>query len=86
MSKKIIIREDTFKRLMMEEFVNKTDVISIVKNSPEMKHFIEDMSKDALKNDKALEKKVKEIVANSVNTLFRTLWQRSNFYEDEIKR
>ena len=86
MSKKIIIREDTFKRLMMEEFVNKTDVVSIVKNSPEMKRFIEDISKDALKNDKALEKKVKEIVANSVNTLFRTLWQRSNFYEDEIKR
>ena len=86
MSKKIIIREDTFKQLMMEEFVNKTDVVSIVKNSPEMKRFIEDMSKDALKNDKALEKKVKEIVANSVNTLFRTLWQRSNFYEDEIKR
>ena len=35
---------------------------------------------------KDLEKKVKEIVAKSVNTLFRTLWQRHNFYEDEIRR
>ena len=86
MSKKIIIREDTFKSLMMEEYVNKTDIVSIVKNSPEMKRFIEDLSKDTLKNDKTIEKKVKEIVANAVNTLFKTLWQRSNFYEDEIKR
>ena len=86
MSKKIIIREDTFKRLLAEEYVNKTDVVSIVKNSPEMKRFIEDFSKETLKNDKVIEKKVKEIVANAVNTLFKTLWQRSNFYEDEIKR
>ena len=35
---------------------------------------------------KEIEKQVKDLVAKSVNTLFKTLWQRRNFYEDEIKR
>ena len=35
---------------------------------------------------KDIEKQVKELVAQTVNTLFRTLWQRRNFYEDEIKK
>lgn len=56
--------------------ISKEDIVSAVK--------------DALKNDYRikgdLEKKVRELVATSVNTLFRTLWQRRNFYEDEIKR
>ena len=37
------------------------------------------------KINKDIEKKVKDIVANCVNTLFKTLWQRRNFYENEIK-
>lgn len=86
MSKKIIIRENTFKRLMVEEYVNKTDIPSIIKNNSEIKKLIQDVSKETLKNDKDLEKKVKDIVAKCVNTLFKTLWQRSNFYEDEIRR
>ena len=61
---------------MKESELSKTDVTNIVK--------------DTIKNDsqikKDIEKKVKELVANSVNTLFRTLWQRRNFYEDEIKK
>lgn len=44
----------------------------------------------SLKNDstvkKTLEKEVKNIVADSVNMLFKTLWQRRNFYEDEIRK
>ena len=48
------------------------------------------MVRDILKNDRQvkgdMEKKVREIVAGAVNVLFRTLWQRRNFYEDEIKR
>jgi hypothetical protein len=48
------------------------------------------MIKDAIKDDrtinKDIEKKVKALVAQAVNTLFRTLWQRRNFYEDEIKK
>lgn len=86
MGKKVILREETFKRLMFEEYINKTDIVSTIKNSPEIKKFIEDESKKTIKNDKEIEKKVKDIVAKAVNTLFKTLWQRSNFYEDEIKR
>lgn len=63
-------------QILEENNISKSDIISAVK--------------DALKNDhgikKDMEKKVREIVASTVNTLFRTLWQRRNFYEDEIKR
>ena len=81
MGKKIIIKESTLKKIVEEQLLNeselsKTDVTNIVK--------------DTIKNDtqvkKDIEKKVKELVANSVNTLFKTLWQRRNFYEDEIKK
>lgn len=48
------------------------------------------MVRDIMKNDRQvkgeMEKRVREIVAASVNLLFKTLWQRRNFYEDEIKR
>ena len=81
MGKKIIITESTFKKLVAGQLLKEselsiTDVTNIVR--------------DTVKNDtqikKDIEKKVKELVANSVNTLFKTLWQRRNFYEDEIKK
>ena len=81
MGKKVIINESTLKKIISSQLMNeselsKTDVTNIVK--------------DTIKNDsqikKDIEKKVKELVPNSVNTLFRTLWQRRNFYEDEIKK
>ena len=81
MSKKVIINETTLKKIVAEQLLNeselsKTDVTSIVR--------------DTIKNDaqvkQDIEKRVKELVAGSVNTLFKTLWQRRNFYEDEIKR
>lgn len=81
MGKKVIINENTFKQLMAskmleESNLTKSEVVSIVK--------------DTLKNDtqtkKDIEKKVKELVAGAVNMLFKTLWQRRNFYEDEIKK
>lgn len=81
MSRKVIINEEMMKaiianQILEENGISRSEIISTVK--------------DALKNDssvnKDLEKKVRELVASSVNTLFRTLWQRRNFYEDEIKR
>jgi hypothetical protein len=81
MSKKVIINESTLKLILAKEVLSeanltKNDVASIVK--------------DNIKNDKdvkkEIEKQVKDLVAKSVNTLFKTLWQRRNFYEDEIKR
>ena len=81
MGKKVIINENLLKRIIAEGIISeselsKTDVANIVK--------------DTIKNDaqvkKDIEKKVKELVAGTVNTLFKTLWQRRNFYEDEIKK
>ena len=81
MGKKIIITESTFKKLvagqlLKESELSKTDVTNIVR--------------DTIKNDsqvkKDIERKVKDLVAGTVNTLFKTLWQRRNFYEDEIKK
>ncbi len=80
MAKKVIISESMFAKilannLLEEANLSKEDVTKIVK--------------DSFKNDRELnknvEKKVKELVAKTINTLFRTLWQRRNFYEDEIK-
>lgn len=81
MSKKVIINEEMMhmlvaNQILEENGISKSDIVSAVK--------------DALKNDSSIksdmEKKVRSIVATTVNTLFRTLWQRRNFYEDEIKR
>jgi len=81
MAKKVIISEQMMRNLIAEQLLEESglsnsEIVAIVKN--------------VLKNDssvkKDLEKKVRTIVAASVNTLFKTLWQRRNFYEDEIKR
>ena len=81
MSKKIIISESTMKKIAAYQILedvgmSKSDVEAIVRN--------------VIKNDKQMnkdiEKKVKNIVADCVNMLFKTLWQRRNFYEDEIKK
>ena len=78
MKKTIIINENILRKsieaqILMESGLNKSDVEKIVKDTLK--------SRDA---EKDLDKKVKKLVAKSVNTLFKTLWQRSNFYENEI--
>ena len=80
MAKKVIINESTLKKaiasqLLEEADLSKTDVENIVKST----------IKSDRQLNKDIEKKVKDIVANCVNTLFKTLWQRRNFYENEIK-
>ena len=80
MAKKVIINESTLKKaiasqLLEEAGLPKTDVENIVKST----------IKSDRQLNKDIEKKVKDIVANCVNTLFKTLWQRRNFYENEIK-
>ena len=81
MAKKVIVNESTLKKaiasqLLEEAGLSKTDVENIVKST----------IKSDRQLNKDIEKKVKDIVANCVNTLFKTLWQRRNFYEDEIKK
>lgn len=81
MSKKIIISENSLKRIVANQ---------ILKESNLKKDDIVNIVRDTIKNDaqtkKNIEKKVKDLVANTVNTLFKTLWQRRNFYEDEIRK
>ena len=81
MPKKIIINESTLKKILANQLLNETDL-----SKADVKNII----KDTIKNDKdvkkEVEKQVKDLVAKTVNTLFRTLWQRRNFYEDEIKK
>lgn len=80
MAKKVIINESILKKaiasqLLEEAGLSKSDVENIVKST----------FKSDRQFNKDIEKKVKDIVANCVNTLFKTLWQRRNFYENEIK-
>lgn len=80
MAKKVIINESTLEKMLTNQILeeaglSKTDVEKIVK----------DTFKSDRQFNKDIEKKVKDIVANCVNTLFKTLWQRRNFYENEIK-
>lgn len=81
MSKKVIISEEMMNRIVENQIleangINKEEIVAAVKDALKNDH--------GIKND--MEKKVRALVASSVNTLFRTLWQRRNFYEDEIKR
>ena len=77
MAKTVIISESAFKKLVTEQIIEEGDLT---------KADVSKIVKDTIKNDKEIEKKVKSLVAASVNTLFKTLWQRRNFYEDEIKK
>lgn len=80
MAKKIIINESTLKKAIASQLLEEAGL---------SKEDVENIVKGTFKNDrqfnKDIEKKVKDIVANCVNTLFKTLWQRRNFYENEIK-
>lgn len=74
-NKKIILSENQIRRLIAEGIM--TEVTS------------DDMDKKiakALKNNKDLNKMVKKIISKSINTLFKTLWQRSGFFENEIEK
>lgn len=84
MSKKtIILSESMVKQLFVESAVN--DVIKSNDFEKKVKEIMSDTLKSDKKYGKDFEKKVRKIVADSISTLFRTLWQRKNFYEDSIK-
>lgn len=38
-----------------------------------------------IEKDKTLEKKVKAIVADVINDLFKILWQRRTFYDSQLR-
>jgi len=88
MGKRLILNESQFNQLIANEILTESSNSDIFKSS-EFEKRVKDIVTSTIKNDKQsekeLEKKVREIVAKTVNIFFRTLWQRSNFYEDSIK-
>jgi len=73
MAKKVIISEEQFKQIALTEGdMTKDDVTRIVK--------------DVTKQDKDFEQRIKNIAADVVKNLFRTLWQKNGMYDSDIRR
>jgi hypothetical protein len=80
MAKKVIINESTMKKIAFQQMLEESGL-----SKSEVENIVKDTFKSDRQLNKELDKKVKELVANCVNTLFKTLWQRRNFYENDIK-
>lgn len=73
MAKKVIISEEQLKQIALTEGdMTKADVTRIVK--------------DVTKQDKDFEQRIKNIAADVVKNLFRTLWQKNGMYDSDIRR
>ena len=72
---KILVTEEQMRKLVTEEFVKETDLDKKVKAA----------LSDAIKNDKNFEKRVKNIAADCIKTMYRILFQRSNFYDSDLR-
>lgn len=73
MAKKVIISEEQLKQIALTEGdMTKDDVTRIVK--------------DVTKQDKDFEQRIKNIAADVVKNLFRTLWQKNGMYDSDIRR
>ena len=83
--KKIIITESQMKQLVAEEFMSKTDLNSFL-NSKDFKDAVVKAVKDDKSGERDFEKKVRKIVADSVNSLFRGLWERNSFWTSLINK
>ena len=87
MAKKLILSESQFNRLIVNKILAESNIDDIIK-SRELEKKIKDETISAVKNDKQLEKeletKIKKIVAKSVSELFKVLWQKRMFYENDF--
>lgn len=73
MPKKVIISESQLEKLCLSEGeMSKDDVKRILK--------------DMTKQDKEFETRVKNIAADVVKNLFRTLWQKFGMYDGDIRK
>lgn len=80
MAKKVIINESTMRKIAFQQMLEESGL-----SKSEVENIVKDTFKSDRQLNKELDKKIKELVANCVNTLFKTLWQRRNFYENDIK-
>ena len=75
-------------RLIAESILNESNVSDIV-NSNEFKSRLKDAVNDAIKSnkdvEKTIEKEVKKIIADSLSEVFKTLWQRKDFWQGMVK-
>ena len=76
MAKRVKLTEEQIRRLVTEEFVEKSELDKKVKSE----------ISNAIKHDKDLETRVKNIAADVVKNLFRALWQKNNLYDSDIRR
>ena len=87
MPKKLILKESQLNQLIINRILTENNVNDIIK-SKELEKKIKDETLCAIKNDKLLEKelekKIKKIVSKSVSELFKVLWQKRNFYENDF--
>ena len=83
MGKKVLINESMMKQLMVEEILSKADMASLF-NSSDFKDAVKKSIKDDRNLEKELEEKVRKIVADSVNNLFKGLWEKNNFWKSII--
>lgn len=83
MGKKVIISEEQINHLLYKEFITES-------TDRELEEKVKKIVADAIKNDrdvqKNFDKKVKNLVASCVNNLFKSLWLKRSWYEDEIKK
>ena len=75
MAKKVILSESQVSRIITEEFVEKSELEKKIKSELSA----------AIKRDSEFEKRVKNIAADVVKTLFRTLWQKNNLYDNDLR-
>ena len=87
MAKKLILSESQFNQLVINKILTESNIDDVIK-SRELERKIKDETISAVKNDKELEreleKKIKKIVAKSVSELFKVLWQKRVFYENDF--
>jgi hypothetical protein len=72
MPRKIIITEEQLKSVINEDNMSKGDVEKIVKT--------------VIRQDQEIERRVKNIAADVVKNLFRTLWQKNGLYDKDIRQ
>lgn len=73
--------------MKINEELKKSDIEKGVKSyidTAEFKTKIEKIVKDRIKNEKELEDKVVEITKNVITQLYKTLWLKRNFWQNNL--
>lgn len=79
--KKLILTESQFNRIMAESILSESNIDDIVK-SRDFEKKVKETVASAIKNDKTIERKIREIVNKTISELFKVLWMRRDFYKD----